>query len=207
MNRSIWSISIRPSRFERRLQCPVFRKRRLASRVTNQSVWRYLAPGSIGGAVVSRDGRIWRQSITVYAGIPHVPRRERYARVSLDDGPAIDGNSRRALKETGSIFLHCDTTASHYLKLLMDAIFDPRNFRNAIVWKRRVGSSSAVHSANRYGDVTDDILFYAKSAIAPFQVQYSMDAKGYDEYLAERFKFVDESGRKFRTDNLANPAL
>jgi len=43
---------------------------------------------------------------------------------------------RRVLKPTGSIYLHCDPTASHYLKVLMDAIFDPRNFRNEIIWQR-----------------------------------------------------------------------
>src|SRR6266700_3066862 len=52
---------------------------------------------------------------------------------------------RGVLKSTGSIYLHCDPTASHYLKLLMDAVFGPNDFRNEITWKRRVGMSSAVH--------------------------------------------------------------
>ena len=52
----------------------------------------------------------------------------------------------RVLKEPGSLYLHCDPTASHHLKLMLDAIFDVRNFRNDIIWKRRVGSSSSVHS-------------------------------------------------------------
>ena len=64
---------------------------------------------------------------------------------------------RRVLKPTGSIYLHCDPTASHYLKLLMDAVFGPENFRNEIVWKR-----TSAHSmrAKRFGPVHDDILLY-----------------------------------------------
>jgi adenine specific DNA methylase Mod len=64
----------------------------------------------------------------------------------------------RVLKPTGSLYLHCDPTASHYLKLLLDAIFDPRNFLNEVVWKR----TSAHSSAKRWGPVHDVLLFYAK---------------------------------------------
>jgi DNA modification methylase len=65
---------------------------------------------------------------------------------------------RRILKNTGSIYLHCDPTASHYLKLLMDAIFGAENFLNEIIWKR----SSAHNSARRYGPVHDTIFFYGR---------------------------------------------
>lgn len=66
---------------------------------------------------------------------------------------------RRVLKPTGSLYLHCDPTASHYLKLLMDSIFGPVMFRSEIIWKR----SSAHNSARRYGPVHDVILFYTRS--------------------------------------------
>src|SRR5260370_15527438 len=66
---------------------------------------------------------------------------------------------RRILKPTGSIYLHCDSTASTYLKLLMDAIFGPTNFRNDIIWKR----FNFHADAKRFGRVTDRILFYTKS--------------------------------------------
>ena len=55
----------------------------------------------------------------------------------------------RVLKPTGSLYLHCDPTASHYLKIVLDTIFGPQNFRNEITWKRRTGSSSAVHQSNK----------------------------------------------------------
>lgn len=65
----------------------------------------------------------------------------------------------RVLKPTGSLYLHCDPTASHYLKVMMDAIFDARNFRNEIIWRR-----SGTHSkGRRYGPIHDTILFYVKN--------------------------------------------
>jgi DNA modification methylase len=66
---------------------------------------------------------------------------------------------RRVLKPTGSVYLHCDPTASHYLKVLMDAIFGPMNFRNEIVWRR----TGAHGKAKRFTPIHDTLLFYAKS--------------------------------------------
>ncbi len=65
----------------------------------------------------------------------------------------------RVLKPDGSLYLHCDPTASHYLKIMMDAVFGARNFRNEIIWKR----TSAHSSAKRFGPVHDTILFSTKS--------------------------------------------
>ena len=66
---------------------------------------------------------------------------------------------RRAMKASAGIYLHCDPSASHYLKMLMDAVFGPDQFRNEIVWKR----TSAHSSAKRFGPVHDVILFYGRS--------------------------------------------
>lgn len=65
---------------------------------------------------------------------------------------------RRVLRPTGSIYLHCDPTASHYLKLLMDSIFEPQNFRSELIWKR-----SSAHTARKFAPVHDVILFYTKT--------------------------------------------
>ena len=65
----------------------------------------------------------------------------------------------RVLKPTGSLYLHCDPTASHYLRLLLDAVFGSGNFQNEITWKRRYAHSDG----ERYGNVADNILFYTKS--------------------------------------------
>lgn len=114
---------------------------------------------------------------------------------------------RRALKPTGSLYLHCDTTASHYLKILCDAILGKDNFRNEVIWKRRYGSFSTVHSSNKFGNSTDSILFYVKSALHVFKPQYDSSDPAYQSYLEKAFRFVDKDGRKYRIDNLANPAL
>lgn len=112
----------------------------------------------------------------------------------------------RVLKPTGSLYLHCDSTASHYLKLLLDAVFGAHNFRNEIIWKRRLGMSSSVHKSNRFGTCTDTILFYAKGAQAKFIPQYNKDTPEYQKYIAERFTMSDESGRLFHAGDLTNPA-
>jgi DNA modification methylase len=92
---------------------------------------------------------------------------------------------RRVLKPTGSIYLHCDPAASHYLKLLMDAVFGPEQFRNEIIWKR----TSAHSSAKRYGPVHDVILFYGRSD----EMQWIGGHEAYDAaYIKQRFARGDE---------------
>lgn len=65
----------------------------------------------------------------------------------------------RVLKDTGSFYLHCDPTASHYLKILLDAIFGPKNFRNEIIWKR----TGAHSDPKKFGANIDTVLFYTKN--------------------------------------------
>ncbi len=66
---------------------------------------------------------------------------------------------RRVLKPTGSLYLHCDPTASHYLKVILDAIFGPENFRNEVIWRR----TGAHGKSRRWGPIHDSILYYTKS--------------------------------------------
>ena len=113
---------------------------------------------------------------------------------------------RRLLKSTGSIYLHCDPTMSHYLKLLMDAIFGRRNFRNEVIWKRRHGFSSAVHKSNRFGVCTDVLLFYAASEDTGFTPQYNRDHPDYQAYIERSFRLTDEHGRRYQATSLTNPA-
>jgi len=112
----------------------------------------------------------------------------------------------RVLKPTGSLYLHCDPTADHYLRMLLDGTFGAVNFRDEIVWKRRVGMSSAVHDSNRFGVCTDILLFYARSEKAEFNPQYNKDSPEYQDYIRERFTMVDENGRRFQATSLVNPA-
>jgi site-specific DNA-methyltransferase (adenine-specific) len=69
----------------------------------------------------------------------------------------------RVLKPTGSLYLHCDPTASHYLKIILDGVFGKENFRNEIIWKRKAGRGETNNAAIRFGVSHDILLFYAKS--------------------------------------------
>lgn len=106
----------------------------------------------------------------------------------------------RVLKSSGSLYLHCDPTASHYLKIVLDAIFGPQNFRNEIVWKRQSAHSDA---KTKFSDVADIILFYVKSNSALFIPQYGE----YDQsYITNFYRFDDQDGRGlYRLDNMTSP--
>lgn len=106
----------------------------------------------------------------------------------------------RVLKPTGSIYLHCDPTTGHYLKVLMDAVFAPPNFRNEIVWKR----TSAHSSANRHGPVHDLILFYSKAD----EHVWNQSFQAYDEYYLDQFyTHVDADGRRWRRSDLTGAGV
>lgn len=107
---------------------------------------------------------------------------------------------RRVLRPTGSLYLHCDPTASHYLKALLDAIFGPTAFKNEIIWKR----TSAHSSANRYGAVHDVLLFYAKSEKHTWNQQFSTFG---DRYLKEFYTHVDADGRRWRRSDLTGAGV
>jgi site-specific DNA-methyltransferase (adenine-specific) len=108
----------------------------------------------------------------------------------------------RALKPTGSLYLHCDPTASHYLKVVLDTIFGVENFRNEIIWKRKAGRGETNNAAIRFGVSTDSILFYAKSKNVLFNRQYT---ESNPDYIESKFTHVDENGRRYRLDNLTSP--
>ena len=105
----------------------------------------------------------------------------------------------RVLKPTGSLYLHCDPTGSHYLKILLDAVFGARNFRNEIVWKRTSAHNDARTS---FADLTDTIFFYTKSGSALFNPQYIAYSS---EYSERNFRYVDEDGRRFSSADLRSP--
>ncbi len=105
----------------------------------------------------------------------------------------------RVLNQTGSLYLHCDPTASHHLKLMLDAIFDSTNFRSEIIWKR----TSAHSASRRWNDVHDTILFYANS---PQHVWNQVLLEHTDNYSA-RYKNVDSNGNKWADDNLTGPGV
>jgi len=103
---------------------------------------------------------------------------------------------RRVLKPTGSIYLHCDPAASHYLKIVMDAIFGPGRFLNEIAWKR----TTAHNDPKRYGRIGDRLLFYSNSAKKTF----NRVPGEYSPEQLRRYKYKDKDGR-YRAENLTAP--
>ena len=115
----------------------------------------------------------------------------------------------RLLKDTGSLFVHCDYHASAHLRVLLDRIFGENNFRNEIIWKRKTGRGETQHKSMQFGVCTDYILFFAKSKESKFNTQYVPleDADvSYKEYVKKFFKMTEKDGRKYQIDNLASPS-
>ncbi len=106
----------------------------------------------------------------------------------------------RVLKPTGSLYLHCDPTASHYLKIILDTIFGSENFRNEIVWKR---TSAKGHAFTNFAHNHDVILRYTRSGQWIWNAQYTEHDP---EYVRKFYRYVEpRTGRRYRLDNLANP--
>jgi DNA modification methylase len=105
---------------------------------------------------------------------------------------------RRVMKPAGSIYLHCDPTASHYLKLLMDSIFGPEHFLAEITWKR-----AGTHSdAKRWSPVADNLLHYSKSDKPTWRPLYEPHSA---DYLESKYRFTEPNGRKYMLDNMTSP--
>ena len=97
----------------------------------------------------------------------------------------------RVLKLTESLYLHCDPTASHYLKIVLDQVFGVENFRNEIIWRR----ANAHNDPKRFGKISDTIFYYTKGLAPTWNPQFT---EYRDEYYKSHYK-QDEGGRYFRT--------
>ena len=113
----------------------------------------------------------------------------------------------RVLKPTGSLYLHCDPTASHYLKIVLDAVFDPRNFQNEIVWKR----TGSHNRTKRWGPIHDILLFYSKSknktwnrVLQPYTKEYLDSAYRYNDNFG-RYRLTELTGPGTRTGDSGKP--
>lgn len=112
----------------------------------------------------------------------------------------------RVLKPTGSLYLHCDPTMSHYLKVLLDAVFDPRNFRNEIIWNR-TGAKGL--QSTRFARNHDVLLSYTKTPGAKWNgaaafVPY--DRNDLDVKTRDKYRYTDKDGRAYRLASLINPS-
>lgn len=105
----------------------------------------------------------------------------------------------RVLKPTGSLYLHCDPTMSHYIKIVLDQIFGPTNFKNEIVWKR----TSAHNDPGKYGNNMDILLFYTKGNTWTWNQIF----RPHDEEYAARFRHKDAEGREWSDYDLSAKGL
>ena len=110
---------------------------------------------------------------------------------------------RRVMKPNGSIYLHCDPAASHYLKMLLDAVFGPDKFRTEIIWKRSSAHSDAKQGRAQHGRIHDVILFYTKTD----DWKWNNIFTPYDEsYVEDFYKHVEPgTGRRYQLGDLSGP--
>ena len=105
---------------------------------------------------------------------------------------------KRILKPTGSIYLHCSPTASHYLKMVMDDIFGKNNFRNEITWKCATSTQKGFqHRSMRWGNNADILLFYAVSQSTSLYSEKELT----ESEVLEKFKYIDENGQRYYDDS------
>ena len=107
---------------------------------------------------------------------------------------------RALLRPTGSLYLHCDPTASHYIKVMLDGVFGHKNFRNEIVWKR----TSAHADAKTMRSVHDCILQYTRSDSFTYNLQFAPYSQ---EHIERRYGNRDADGRRWMSDNLTAKGL
>lgn len=160
--------------------------------------WNELAIAGFQEIITNVEGRYTKQTIELLKGLKAV----------LGDGGLLAylvsmtqrvNEIQRVLKPTGSFYLHCDPTASHYLKLVLDSVFCARggDYLNEIVWKR----TSAHNDPNRYGNVQDIIFFYVKTKNYIWNPQYTPYSQ---EYIDAEWRKLP-SGRFYKAENMLDP--
>lgn len=105
----------------------------------------------------------------------------------------------RVLKPTGSLYLHCDPTASHYLKILLDAIFGATKFTNELIWIRSLPHGN---QSKKFGASHDVILFYRKEELSTWNGSFDPHRP---EYIKEFYKYREQDGRVYRLISCINP--
>ena len=172
----------------------------------------------IGGAqwVAFDDTWRWSEAIDDFhdvASLPTLARTVEGLRMMLGEGANLAYLSymanrlvecHRVLKPTGSIYLHCDPTMSHYLKAVMDGIFERRNFRNEIVWKRSTSVKGNFGQGSQfYAPNTDTVFYYTKTDQRTFNQQFTSYSQ--DRIDKSYNKIEPETGRRFQLVSMTGP--
>jgi site-specific DNA-methyltransferase (adenine-specific) len=104
------------------------------------------------------------------------------------------------LKDTGSLFLHCDPTASHFLKIILDTVFGPEGFRTEIIWQRTTPKGLAF---TKFPSTHDVLLSYTKGKKPKWHQQFTLNRP---EYTGKYYSQIEPAtGRRFQPTSLINP--
>lgn len=163
--------------------------------------WDDLANWGLAEIQENYQGRFTSQSIDIISGLTKVLGKGSLLAYLISMTLRIV-EIHRVLKPTGSFYLHCDPTASHYLKIITDAIFCAQggDFLSEISWKRTTAHNDAKQGRNQYGNIRDIIIFYSKSSKWIWNWQYANYSQ---EYIEKTYRFVEEeTGRRYCLDNL-----
>lgn len=156
--------------------------------------WNTTAQMGFDGITTNEGGRFSSETIELFRGLWHVLHNDRNTLAYLVSITLRLVEIHRLLKPTGSFYLHCDPTASHYVKLILDSSFGTDHFLSEIIWKR----TSSHNNAKRWGPVHDTLLFYSKSN----EYVWNKVFQPYDEEYLERFYRHEDGNGKFRLGDL-----
>ncbi len=163
--------------------------------------WDDLANQGLREIQENYQGRFTTQSIDLISGLTKVLGKGSLLAYLISMTLRI-AEIHRVLKPTGSFYLHCDPTASHYLKLVLDAIFCSQggDFKSEISWKRSSAHNDTKQGSKQYGNIRDIIFFYTKSNKWNWNSQYTEYSK---QYIDKNYRYVEKgTGRRYRLDNL-----
>jgi adenine specific DNA methylase Mod len=165
-------------------------------------IWDTIAEQGLGEILDNEKGRFTSPTIDLIQGFHNILNKGSVFAYLVSMTLRIT-EIYRILKPTGSFYLHCDPTASHYLKLLMDAVFGPTNFRNDIIWQRTSAHSDARQGAQHFGRVHDIILFYSRSQQLTWNPQYNSHD---DRYIKSHYPFTESgTGRPYGVWDITGP--
>lgn len=166
-------------------------------------VWDELATQGFREVVENRRGLFTVQTISLILGLEKVLGMGSLLAYLISITLRV-AEIHRVLKPTGSFYFHCDPTSSHYLKLILDAIFCPQggDFHNEITWKRSTAHSDAKQGRKAYGNIADTIFYYTKSNHYTFNTGFSPYT---EKYIEKTYCNIDPDGRRWKSSDLTGP--
>ncbi len=174
-----------------------------AQAFTDTWTWDTEANEAIAEILSGKDGRFPAQTIALIGGLKAVLQEGALLAYIVSMTLRVT-EIHRVLKPSGSFYLHCDPTASHYLKLVLDSIFVTQggDFKSEIIWKRSSAHNDAKQGRKQYGNIHDVIFFYTKSKEYIWNTQHTQYD---DDYVRKTYNFTDSDGRRWKSSDMTGP--